>query len=359
MKNASSSTDAEVALARIGASQDRQLLLTAEQVVLSASRSFCRSFDLDPVKIVGRQLVDLGIGEWDLPGFQAMLAASAFGSVPVTECEIVLARHKGPIRRLAVHVDILDGGPTDQVRLLLTFTDVADVETLARQKDKLIRQQAIALQEAQHRIANSLQIVAGILMQSARCVLSEEARQCLQDAHHRVMSVAAVQRQLSATADSSVRLRVYLAQLCDGLRTSMISDPSRISITTVVEDRIVSGVDAVSLGLIVTELVINALKYAFPDDRAGRIVVAYGVDAGDWVLSVADDGVGLATGGRAGRAGLGKDIVDALSRNLGAEVTRMDCQPGTRGTITRHGALGRKAVPAPLPGLPDTVGESS
>ncbi len=332
------------ALAIIAASHEPEPLLTGEQVVLAASRTFCRAFDLDPANVVGQRLIDLGIAEWAFPGFQALLAAAAFGSVPVAECEIDLVRQRIATRRLVVHVGILDGGAADQVRLLLSFTDVTDARAETRQKEELIRQQAVLIREVQHRIANSLQIIAGLLMQSARQVQSEEARMCLRDARLRVIAVASVQKQFSEIGDDSVSLRSCRTQLCDGLASAMISDPSRLSIRLSVHDNVVSGAEAASLGLIVTELVINALKYAFPAERPGEIVVDYRSDANDWVLSVSDNGVGVETGLPATKTGLGTGIVDALSSNLHAEMVLADCQPGTKVTITHHAGQGRKAV---------------
>lgn len=234
--------------------------------------------------------------------------------------------------------------PTDQVHLLHAFTDVTNARTETLQYDPLILQQAVVIQEVQHRIANSLQIIAGLLMQSARRVQSDEARACLRDAHHRIMAVATVQRQLSASGDDTVDLGAYLTRLCDGLGTSMIADPTLLSITTSIKDCVVSSAVASSLGLIVTELVINALKYAFPDDRPGVIVVDYRTDAGDWVLSVSDNGVGFDPGQQVSKPGLGTGIVAAISHNLHADVARAQSQPGTRITIAHHEVVDARAV---------------
>ena len=125
----------------------------------------------------------------------------------------------------------------------------------------------------QHRIVNSLQIIASILMLKARAVTSEETRQHLQDAHRRVMSVAAVQEHLHGSERHDlIEIGPYLSKLCERLAASMIGDrrpsPCRFGSTAACR-----SAEAVSLGLIVTELVINALKYAFPD--AGQ-------DGGSW-----------------------------------------------------------------------------
>jgi two-component sensor histidine kinase len=161
-----------------------------------------------------------------------------------------------------------DGDSSSPVRLLLAVSDVTLARAEARQKDDLIREKAVLLQEVQHRVANSLQIIASLLMQSARKVQSEEVRGHLQDAHHRVLSIAAVQRHLAVSSLNDVALRPYLVQLCESLAISMIPDPNILSIEVSVDDSVVDPNKSVSLGLIVTELVINALKHAFPA-RAG------------------------------------------------------------------------------------------
>jgi two-component sensor histidine kinase len=173
-------------------------------------------------------------------------------------------------------------------------------------------------------------------MQNARRVQSEEARGHLNNAHHRVMSIAEVQRQLSVSKGGKVALRAYLTQLCQSLGASMIADEDRLSIVVAVDDSIVDAETSVSLGLIVTELVINALKHAFPDQPSGTIRIDYHSTGPDWTLSVMDNGVGIPTGPDAPKAGLGTGIVEALTKNLQAEIEMNDTDPGTTVTIVHR-----------------------
>ena len=93
-----------------------------------------------------------------------------------------------------------------------------------------------------------------------------------------------------------------------------------------------------SLGLIVTELVINALKHGFPDGREGHIDVAFDGNETGWRLSISDNGVGRhPEQGRIARVGLGTSIVEALARQLDARIELSDEAPGTRVSII-HGA---------------------
>jgi two-component sensor histidine kinase len=196
-------------------------------------------------------------------------------------------------------------------------------------KDDLLREKAILLQEIQHRVANSLQIIASVLLQSARRVQSDETRGHLQAAHNRVMSVAALQQQLATSRLGDVELGPYFDQLCESLSASMISHDSQVSIDVTTDKSTVKADISVSLGLIVTELVINALKHAFPDGRHGKIVVGYKSRGPDWTLSVGDNGVGMPVGPVRATPGLGTSIVEALAKQLTAGVKVSAAKPGT------------------------------
>ncbi|MEI9927743.1 MAG: sensor histidine kinase [Sphingomonas sp.] len=226
----------------------------------------------------------------------------------------------------------LDYGDSANIRLILAVADVTDARLGERVKDDLLREKAILLQELQHRVANSLQIVASVLLLSARRVQSEETRTHLNDAHHRVMSIAAVQRQLAVSSLENVGLRAYLIELCASLGASMIRDHGQLTLEVTVDDSAASPNASVSLGLIVTELVINALKHAFPDGRHGKILVDYRAIGSGWSLSVADDGIGMSVGD-VPKPGLGTSIVEALANQLGAVVDVRSTDPGTRVSI--------------------------
>jgi two-component sensor histidine kinase len=114
----------------------------------------------------------------------------------------------------------------------------------------------------------------------------------------------------------------------------MIDSDDRISLVSTTDDTITKANISVSLGLIVTELVINSLKHAFPGrNQKGRINVDYLTDAAGWSLTVGDNGVGMAKGDGALKPGLGTGIVEALSRQLDADVQVTDMAPGTRVAI--------------------------
>ncbi|PPD15942.1 MAG: histidine kinase [Methylobacterium sp.] len=320
--------EAASTLAIVVSSHEPLLLLSENQTVIAASSSFCRAFDINPATVSRCPLDMLGDGEWAMPKLASLLKATAEGIAQIDAYEIDLKRPDRETRQLVVHARKLDDGDVEHIRLLLAVTDVTAARIEARLRDDLVRDNSMLLKEIQHRVANSLQIIASILMQSARRVQSDEARGHLHNAHHRVMSIAALQRQLSTSKGGNVELRTYFSQLCHSLAASMIADPDRLSIEVRVDDSAVPADVSVSLGLIVTELVINALKHAFPDERPGRILVEYASSGQDWLLTVTDDGVGMPAGSDTPKAGLGTSIVEALARNLACEIRFSDADPG-------------------------------
>jgi two-component sensor histidine kinase len=128
----------------------------------------------------------------------------------------------------------------------------------------------------------------------------------------------------------AIELGPYLSTLCESLAGSMIGDDRAVTVTASASPGIIKSDEAVGFGLIVTELVINALKHGFPDGRQGHIAVDFVRDGADWRLSVSDNGIGRQHDlTEPDHVGLGTSIVDALARQLKARVEISDCHPGT------------------------------
>jgi two-component sensor histidine kinase len=324
-----------LALAVIASSNAPVLLLDGGLNVVAASDSFCDMFEIDPAPVPGRPLADLGAGEWNVPQLGSLLRATAAGSARIEAYEMDLKRFGKVSRCLVINARKLDYFDDDNVRLVMSVADVTDVRISDKLKDDLLREKGVLLQELQHRVANSLQIVASVLMQGARKVRSEQARGHLRDARNRVMSIATMQRQLAASRIGDVVLREYFTDLCGSIGASMIRDHDQLALEVKVDESMTKADVSVSLGLIVTELVINALKHAFPRHRKGKICVDYRSDGPAWTLTVRDTGIGMPKDPADAKPGLGTGIVEALARQLGATVEVTAAKPGTRVSIVR------------------------
>jgi chemotaxis protein methyltransferase CheR len=280
---------------------------------------------------MGCRLYDLGDGQWDIPALRLLLETIIPERVAMNGFEV---DHDFPglgRRIMLLNARKVIYQTSANATILLAFTDITARRAIEREKESLLdrtrdllNQKQVLLQEMQHRVANSLQIIASILLLKARAVTSEETRYHLKDAHQRVISVAEVQSHLHAAGGvDQIEVGPYLTKLCASLAASMIGDSQPIVLKVVADHGLIGSDKAVSIGLIVTELVINAVKYAFPTFREDAwITVTFGSDAEGWTLTVRDNGVGKAEVSAAAKhGGLGTVIVDALVKQLDGHMT--------------------------------------
>jgi two-component sensor histidine kinase len=193
----------------------------------------------------------------------------------------------------------------------------------------LAAEREVLLREVNHRIGNSLQIIASLLHLQANSTTQDDIKAALTNAMGRVAAVAQVHRRLYTSHDlKNVMLNQYLDALLEDLRRS--AEGNRMSRLTLKTDTIEIDPDrAVAIGIIVNELVMNAVKYAYPDG-AGPIAVDLHVQGDDLMLSIADNGVGLNGKTDPRSTGMGQRIVAAMASKLEASVERDPEHAGTR-----------------------------
>jgi two-component sensor histidine kinase len=193
----------------------------------------------------------------------------------------------------------------------------------------LAAERELLLREVNHRVGNSLQIIASLLHLQANSAEREDVKAALTNAMGRVAAVAQVHRRLYTSHDlKSVMLNQYLESLLDDLRRS--AEGNRMSRLTLKSEAVEIDPDrAVAIGIIVNELVMNAVKYAYPDG-SGPIHVDLRAERDDLVLSIADDGVGDNGKTDPRSTGMGQRIVSAMATKLEASVERDPDHGGTR-----------------------------
>jgi two-component sensor histidine kinase len=287
-------------------------------------------------------LYELGDGEWNTPKLRMLLGKILPEDGAMEDCEV---EHDFPDigrRTMLLNARRVFYEEGSRANILLGIDDITGQRFLEHEKDELLRQKDVLLGEIQHRIGNSLQIIANIIMSKVKTVVSEETRRHLNDAHDRVISIAAVQRHLHLPASSGlIELEPYLTKLCEAISESMVGDGHSIVLKMCGDSGRTTNRTAESLGLIVTELVINSLKHAFNESSEdARITVTYDVFGKDWKLVVIDNGVGKPEGVFAQpKAGLGTGIVSALASQLDAQVVTLSGRQGTMVSVT-HSTFG-------------------
>jgi chemotaxis protein methyltransferase CheR len=329
------------------------VVLDKDLLVIAASRSFYTTFSVTPKGTQGRLLYDLSDGAWDIPKLRVLLGKILPEHGAMADYEV---QHEFPhlgLRTMSLSAREVFYEAKIQSHILLSIIDVTERRKLEHEKDALLKQKDEVHNELQHRIANSLQIIASIILMRTKTVDSEDARHHLKDAHHRIVSMAALQQHLFSTGRNGlVELRPYLTKLCDALSHSMIGDEQHIALNVSdgVDEAKATHRNAESIGLIVTELVMNSLKHAFKETtKNGRITVSYDVSGSNWKLTVADNGVGRPDDYFAQpKTGLGTGIVKALAKQMEAQVVTLPSVKGTTVTVT-HATFSELEKPVPIP----------
>ena len=320
------------------------LILNRDFRILTATSAFHRLFGIQPDEAKNIGILELQDGAWNIPELARLLKRTVADQVATENMELT---HDFPgigIRTLLLSTRLVQYSDANRTTIFLCFDDITERRAVEREKEllqertnELVRQKDILLREMEHRVLNSLQIIASILLLKAKAVSSPETRQHLEDAHRRVMSIAAVQQHLHAFSDMDrVEVAPYLKKLCLSLADSVIAEGDETQLIVITDEGVATSADAVSLGLIVTELVINALKYAFPERRDTALVrVTYERNGTDWRLSVADNGLGMAHDvGQPARPGLGTSLIHALASQMDAKISVTSTSAGTSVAIT-------------------------
>jgi two-component sensor histidine kinase len=250
----------------------------------------------------------------------------------------------------AVAVAALKAGAADYVpktvndeflELLGSAIDQAiEKARLERERDRAEREMREAkeraealLHEVNHRVANSLALVAALVHMQARSISDRVAQESLREVEARIIAIAGVHRRLYTSADvRSVEISEYLASLLRDLEATLQASGHSSTVRLMAEPIEVPTDKAVSIGVVVTELLTNAFKYAYPAQSGGEIRVKFNRTAqGKLNLTVEDDGIGWTGEGVPKGTGVGSRIVNAMARGLGSAVEYV----GTRGCCVR------------------------
>ena len=212
--------------------------------------------------------------------------------------------------------------------------------------EALAAERQVLMRGGNHRVGNSLQLVAAFLHLQATSA-APETRAALSEANRRVLAIAQVHRRLYSSDDvSSVALHHYLAGLVEDIRQSADAErtTSQLSLRSAEVD--IDPDSAVTIGIVVTELVINAMKYAYPGSSGPIQVLLDRLDDTQCRLTVEDEGVGQGTVAATTRAGIGRSIITAMASKLNAVVEYRPDGVGTQATMVFE-VPGTVATPPP------------
>jgi len=187
----------------------------------------------------------------------------------------------------------------------------------------------VLLAEVNHRVANSLSLVSSFVRLQSKASPDEPTREALSDIQDRIFAISLIHKRLYGSSNVRfVQLSEYLAGLLDHLQTSLRSQGDGVTLSYEIDPIELETDKSVSLGVLITELVTNAFKYAYPDG-VGRVRVKVTAKVDKIEVSVEDDGVGRNELAPPTGTGVGTKIINAMARGLGTDVKYRDRGPGT------------------------------
>jgi two-component sensor histidine kinase len=189
------------------------------------------------------------------------------------------------------------------------------------------------LREVNHRVANSLQLVSAFVQMQASAV-DGVARSALKDTQRRIEAIIQVHRRLYSSGDAeSVEMQDYLEALVRELQDTLSSAASPRNLSLVSDPVRLATDKAVSVGVIVNELITNACKYAYRRGEPGDVRIRLTDEGSGLILTVEDDGAGMAEGGVIHGTGLGGRLIKAMAASLNSEVLYDPAHAGVRATL--------------------------
>ena len=305
------------------------LVLDPNLNIRFANRAFCDKFSVAPEHTVGRKLYELGDGEWDIPKLRIALETIISGERTFEGFEVeqffpsigprVMCLNARKVYRPGSKIELI----------LLAIEDVTERVRLEREHAIAHERIGMLLQELTHRVKNSLQIIAAMVWIEARSHKSGEGKAALERVSHRIDALGHLYSKLSkADTIEAVDAATYLDELCSDLIASVHKENgTSIVLETDIESALLPTDRAIPIGLIVNELVTNAVKYAFPGETKGTVLVTLKRVPGALRLTVADDGQGLDP--RRVDSGLGGRLVEGFAQQLGGQVERESDSQGT------------------------------
>jgi PAS domain S-box-containing protein len=226
--------------------------------------------------------------------FNALLEKNIRDQEPVSGLELTFLDNKQ-----VPHIFEINGTPHfNEDGSFLGFSgiarDITDRKALQHKLETSLKEKEILLKEIHHRVKNNMQVISSLLNLQAKSIKDTKSREAIRESQNRVMSIALVHEKLYQSKNlAEINYLEYLRKIAENLLQSYGIPPKTVEIRIHADDIIIPIDKAIPLSLIINEMISNALKYAFPGNRAGTIAIDFTKEGEHYTLSVKDDGVGL------------------------------------------------------------------
>ncbi len=310
------------------------LVLDGDLQIIAASRAFYLKFKVDAEQAIGRNLTDLGNGQWANAELIRLLEEVVPDHSTIEGYEITHDFPQIGTRTLLLNARRIFQECNNSKTLLLAMEDVTERCCLEVERDQALDQSNRLLEELNHRVMNSLSVIGSVISMEGRTLSDDACKAAFVRMRNRIEAIGTLYRILSHTAAvDSVNAHDYLSAIVRDTVTSMEVSPGAINLDLSIDDIWLSTRIAVPLGLITNELATNSLKYAY-QGRDNGILGLRGVTVEDGIeFTIWDDGPGIDENARVD-SGLGQKLVEAFVQQLGGAMSCISGQDGTRHTLT-------------------------
>jgi PAS domain S-box-containing protein len=266
----------------------------SDRVVVDVNEGFVVSTGYATGQVVGKRSEDTPYWKDDESRNRLYDTIRDQGRVDNMEMEFRLSTGEFRPGLLSARIMALAGEP----HMLVLVKDISQLKIAEAQLRSSLNEKEVLLKEIHHRVKNNLQVISGLLNLQAHHITDPATRMIYKESQNRVITMALIHEDLYRSTDlSSVDLGGYIENLAENLFSSYRVGHDRVKLDLDVERTDMVVDTAIPCGLIINELISNALKHGFPDDRAGTVTVNFrSMGEKKYYLEVSDDGVGLPPG---------------------------------------------------------------
>jgi PAS domain S-box-containing protein len=211
-----------------------------------------------------------------------------------TELEYRIIRKDGQTRYMAVHISVPQKTKENKINIYGTIQDITDIKITETELKESINEKKILLKEIHHRVKNNMQIISSLLSLQRQYVNDDESINILKESQNRVKSMAMIHEKLYGSKNfNKICFQNYIESLVWDLFYSYSIENDTIIPILEVDDIELNIETSIPCGLIITELVSNCLKYAFPDKHEGELKVSLKIKENSYALTISDNGIGF------------------------------------------------------------------
>lgn len=271
------------------------IVLAADLRVIRANQCFYNTFELSPAQTEQQSIFALGNGVWDLPSLRSLLEAILSSNTEFQDFEMTQSLPAQTPRMLLLNARKIVDDRQEQ-SILLAIEDITERRQAEAQLHESLAEKEVLLRELHHRVTNNLQIISSLLNLHGNRITDPQLREILQDSQNRVRAMAMIHEILYQSSNlAALNFTEYIQTLVNHLFESYTVDRAAISLRVEVQAGVTINVDkAVLCGLIINELVANALKHGFPNGARGEVLVTLVTSGKKTIaLSVANNGSSL------------------------------------------------------------------